>query len=127
MDVIKVKNLKKKFGQLKAVDDISFSVEKGEVLGFLGPNGAGKSTTMKVLTGFIAPTSGSVKILDYDLETAGLEAKKKFGYLAENAPLYGEMTPWSYLSFVASARGLGGAKGRAALMRAAQRASSAAL
>ncbi|MCC6932212.1 MAG: ATP-binding cassette domain-containing protein [Deltaproteobacteria bacterium] len=107
--MIEVQNLCRYFGETKAVDNISFNVEKGEVLGFLGPNGAGKSTTMKVITGFISPTSGTVRILGHDIEQDSIEAKKKVGYLAENAPLYGEMKVGEFLAFVADVRGYEGA------------------
>ena len=102
--LIEVNGLSKEFGALRAVDDISLNVTRGEVLGFLGPNGAGKSTTMKMITGFLAPTTGSVKIAGCDIEDAPLEAKRRIGYLPEGAPAYGEMTPARFLDFIADVR-----------------------
>jgi len=104
--MIKAQNLTKLFGPARAVDDISFTVEKGEVLGFLGPNGAGKTTTMKMLTGFLEPTSGSAQICGRDICTETLLAQRDIGYLPEGSPLYGEMTPKTFLDFVARARGM---------------------
>lgn len=106
--MIEVRNLCKKFGAFMAVDDISFSVGQGEVLGFLGPNGAGKSTTMKMITGFMAPTSGSIKVCDHDVSVDPLEVKKSIGYLPEGAPLYSDMTPHRFLQFIAEIRGFTG-------------------
>jgi len=100
--------LSKAFGTLTAVDDLSFQVAPGEVLGFLGPNGAGKSTTMKMLTGFLAPDSGSARICGLDIARQPVAAKTRLGYLPEGAPLYPEMTPGSLLEFVAAIRGLRG-------------------
>ena len=99
--MIKIKNLSKKFGHLTAVEDVSFEVQPGEVLGFLGPNGAGKSTTMKMITGFLAPTTGSVEVCGFDVAEKPIEAKKRIGYLPEGAPSYSEMTPVQYLEFIA--------------------------
>ena len=106
--MIEIENLVKKFGQLTAVDNISFSVDSGEVLGFLGPNGAGKSTTMKMITGFLAPTSGSIKVCGFPVTGDAREAKEKIGYLPEGAPCYGEMTPYQFLQFIADVRHLKG-------------------
>ncbi|QMU60935.1 MAG: ATP-binding cassette domain-containing protein [Gammaproteobacteria bacterium] len=106
--MIKIKNLSKKFGHLTAVEDVSFDVQPGEVLGFLGPNGAGKSTTMKMITGFLAPTTGSVEVCGFDVSEKPIEAKKRIGYLPEGAPSYGEMTPAQYLEFIAQVRQLSG-------------------
>jgi len=103
--MIEVIRLQKRFGQLLAVDDISFNVVPGEILGFLGPNGAGKSTTMKMLTGFIAPTMGRVSIWGSDIETDRIEAQKQIGYLPEGTPAYEEMTPRGFLDFIAEVRG----------------------
>ncbi len=103
--MIEVTRLQKRFGQLLAVDDISFNVVPGEILGFLGPNGAGKSTTMKMLTGFIAPTMGRVSIWGSDIETDRIEAQKQIGYLPEGTPAYEEMTPRGFLNFIAEVRG----------------------
>ncbi|TYO98115.1 ABC-2 type transport system ATP-binding protein [Geothermobacter ehrlichii] len=104
--------LRKAFGSLVAVNDISFRVGKGEVLGFLGPNGAGKSTTMKMLTGFLPPTSGAARICGIDITARPVEAKARLGYLPEGAPLYPEMTPAAFLDFIAGIRGLSGAEKR---------------
>ncbi len=104
--MISAKNLRKNFGTLKAVRDISFEVKKGEVLGFLGPNGAGKTTTMKLLTGFLVPTSGSVSICGFDISKNLLNAQQKIGYLPEGSPLYGEMTPRTFLNFISQVRRL---------------------
>ncbi len=106
--MIKTDNLTKRYGALTAVDNLSFTVEPGEVLGFLGPNGAGKSTTMKMLTGFIAPTSGTASICGHDIAGDPLPAKKRIGYLPEGAPSYGEMSVRGFLEFIARIRGLDG-------------------
>ena len=106
--MIKIDNLKKSFGDFCAVDGITFSVGQGEVLGFLGPNGAGKSTTMKMLTGFIKPTAGTVSIFGHDIEKDALPAKRIIGYLPEGAPAYGDMTVSEYLAFIAEVRGFAG-------------------
>lgn len=106
--MIETQHLTRRYGALTAVDDLSFRVEPGEVLGFLGPNGAGKSTTMRMLAGFIAPSSGSARVCGHDLETATLEAKRCIGYLPEGAPSYGEMTVRAFLGFIADLRGLDG-------------------
>jgi len=106
--LIDIKSLHKRFGPIHAVRGISFSVRKGEVLGFLGPNGAGKSTTMKMITGFLQPTSGTITVCDYDIQDNPIEVKKRIGYLPEGAPLYGEMTVTSFLNFIADIRGLKG-------------------
>jgi ABC-2 type transport system ATP-binding protein len=106
--MIEINHLTKRYGELTAVDDLSFSVKPGEVLGFLGPNGAGKSTTMKMITGFLAPTSGSVQVCGHDVEAQPLAAKACMGYLPEGAPAYAEMTVRGFLSFIADVRGLSG-------------------
>jgi ABC-2 type transport system ATP-binding protein len=105
---IEAKALCKRYGSLTAVDQLSFEVGSGEVLGFLGPNGAGKSTTMKILTGFLAPTSGTAMVNGYDLSTDSLAARRSIGYLPEGAPSYGEMTVRQFLEFIARARGFAG-------------------
>jgi gliding motility-associated transport system ATP-binding protein len=110
--MIECKGLTKQYGSLRAVDDLSFSVRPGEVLGFLGPNGAGKSTTMRIIAGFLAPTAGSVSVCGYDVETQGLAAKRRIGYLPEGAPCYPEMTPLAFLDFVADVRGIRGPERR---------------
>lgn len=104
--MIETKALSKTYGSLKAVDGISFKVEPGEVLGFLGPNGAGKSTTMKMIAGFLTPTAGSATVCGHDVVKDPIKAKTCIGYLPEGAPAYGEMTPLSFLDFVADIRGL---------------------
>ena len=106
--MIEVKSLTRRFGDLMAVDDINFTVKPGEVLGFLGPNGAGKSTTMKMLTGFLPPTSGTAIINGHDILDASLAARREIGYLPEGAPLYGEMSVLAFLKFIARARGFSG-------------------
>lgn len=108
--MIVCKGLTKQYGALRAVDNLSFNVEPGEVLGFLGPNGAGKSTTMRIIAGFVAPTAGKVSVCGFDIETAAIEAKRRIGYLPEGAPCYPEMTPLSFLRFVADARGIEGSQ-----------------
>jgi ABC-2 type transport system ATP-binding protein len=104
--MIDCQGLTKHYGPLRAVDDVSFRVEPGEVLGFLGPNGAGKTTTMRIIAGFLPPTSGKASICGFDIETQGTQAKRRIGYLPEGAPSYPEMTPRSFLEFVADARAL---------------------
>ena len=113
--MIEIRNLSKRYGALTAVNDISFSVGAGEVLGFLGPNGAGKSTTMKMITGFLAPTAGTVSVCGHDVETSPLAAKACMGYLPEGAPSYGEMTVRGFLEFIADIRGLPADKRRTRL------------
>ena len=98
--MIEVQGLTKRYGSKVAVDDISFTVNKGEILGFLGPNGAGKSTTMNILTGYLSSNIGSVKIDGYDILEDPMKAKSKIGYLPENPPLYMDMTVKEYLDFV---------------------------
>ena len=105
---IEVKNLSKQFGSFLAVDDVSFNVARGEVLGFLGPNGAGKSTTMKMIAGFLEPTQGTATICGHDVLDDPIGLKRKLGYLPEGAPAYGEMTPTTFLNFIADIRGLKG-------------------
>jgi len=105
MNII-VENLTKQYGPQKAVDDISFKVNTGEILGFLGPNGAGKTTTMKIITCFMAPTSGDVKVNDVSIHSNQEEIKKRIGYLPENNPLYYDMPVLEYLSFVGQLQGI---------------------
>jgi ABC-2 type transport system ATP-binding protein len=116
--MIEVENLTKQFGTKTAVDRLSFSVKKGEVLGFLGPNGAGKSTTMRMVTGFFPPTSGDIRVCGISIIDRPAEAKKRIGYLPESAPLYQDMTVIGFLRFCAEIRGLGGAAKRDAVERA---------
>jgi len=104
--MIQVENLTKVYGATRAVDDVSFNVRKGEVLGFLGPNGAGKSTTMKVLTCYLAPTGGRAKVAGFDVFDDSLEVRKHLGYLPEDTPLYKDMTVLEYLQFAAAMRGM---------------------
>ena len=108
--MITTKNLSKRYGDKLAVDDLTFSVAPGEVLGFLGANGAGKSTTMRMIAGFIAPSAGRVTVCGHDIERAPVAAKSCMGYLPEGAPSYGEMTVAEFLDFVADIRGLSGAQ-----------------
>jgi ABC-2 type transport system ATP-binding protein len=116
--MIKVENLVKSFGAKLAVNDVSFSVERGEVLGFLGPNGAGKSTTMRMVTGFIPPTSGRISVGGHDMLENPIPAKRLIGYLPENAPSYADMTVQGFLGFVAEMRGMTGDSKRRAVNRA---------
>jgi len=111
--LIELQHLVKTFGPLTAVDGISLSVKRGEVLGFLGPNGAGKSTTMKIIAGFLPPTSGTAKVCDLDVTEAPVAVKRMIGYLPEGAPAYGDMTPATFLDFVAQVRGFRGAEKQA--------------
>ncbi len=110
--MIRTEHLSKRYDSLTAVDDVSFEVSPGEVLGFLGPNGAGKTTTMRMIAGFITPTGGKASICGHDVETDGIAAKRCIGYLPEGAPLYGEMTVRQFLEFIADLRQLEGAKRR---------------
>ena len=91
--MIEIKNITKRFGDFVAVNNLSFNIEPGQVVGFLGPNGAGKSTTMKMITGFLEATSGSISVMGFDINDQPLEVKKLLGYLPEGAPAYGDMTP----------------------------------
>jgi len=104
--LIEVDALSKRFGAILAVDNVSFSVAKGEVLGFLGPNGAGKSTSMRVITGYLPPTSGTARVCGEDIRTNPVAVKEKIGYLPEGAPLYGDMTVKGFLEFIAAIRHL---------------------
>ncbi|ABF90854.1 ABC transporter, ATP-binding protein [Myxococcus xanthus DK 1622] len=117
--MIEVQHLTKRYRDRVAVDDLTFQVEAGEILGFLGPNGAGKSTTMKILTGFLPPSEGVVRVGGYDVEAQPLEVKRRIGYLPEMPPLYVEMTVRGYLRFVASLKGLSGSALKAELERVA--------
>jgi ABC-2 type transport system ATP-binding protein len=119
--MIRIENLVKAFGAKRAVDGVSFAVGRGEVLGFLGPNGAGKSTTMRMITGFFPPSSGSVTVGGHDVVEAPLEAKRLIGYLPEAAPSYPEMTVQGFLSFAAELRGLDGEARKKAIGRAVER------
>jgi ABC-2 type transport system ATP-binding protein len=115
--MIRVENLTKAFGAKLAVNNVSFSIERGEVLGFLGPNGAGKSTTMRMITGFIPPTSGAVSVGGFDMLEQPISAKRLIGYLPENAPAYTDMTVRGFLDFAAEIRGLSGDAKKKAVQR----------
>src|SRR5262245_10704098 len=115
--MIRVQNLTKIFGTKRAVDGISFSIDRGEVLGFLGPNGAGKSTTMRMITGFIPPTAGAVTVGGFDVVENPIEARRLIGYLPENAPAYTDMTVNGFLNFAAEIRGLRGDAKKKAVSR----------
>ena len=104
--MIEIQELQKSFGDFRAVDGVSFSVQPGEVLGFLGPNGAGKSTTMRMITGFLTPSGGAVKVAGADVGADPIAAKRRIGYLPEGAPLYPDMTPRTLLEFIAEVRGV---------------------
>ena len=108
--MINVDGLVKDFGLIKAVDNVTFTVDRGEVLGFLGPNGAGKSTTMKMITGFLTPTAGRVSVCGHDVVDRPIQAKAQIGYLPEGAPAYADMTPRGFLKFIAEIRGFSGAE-----------------
>ncbi len=115
--MIEVKNLVKRFDAITAVDDVSFIVEKGTVLGFLGPNGAGKSTTMRMITGYLPPNSGTAVVCGHDIVKAPIAAKESMGYLPESAALYPEMKVVAFLKFAAAMRGLKGAARRDSIDR----------
>lgn len=119
--MLEIQGLTKAFGPFTAVDNVSFAVQSGEVLGFLGPNGAGKSTTMKMVTGFLPPTSGTAVVCGADVTRDPIAVKRHIGYLPEGAPLYEDMTPAALLSFVAEIRGIGGAARRTAIDRSVSR------
>ena len=104
--MIEVQNLVKRYGDYEAVKGVSFEVKKGEVLGFLGPNGAGKTTTMRILTGFLPPTSGKIKIAGFDIQEEPMQVKRRMGYLPEAPPLYTDMTVRSFLKFVGKIKGV---------------------
>ncbi len=123
--MIRAKSLTRRYGPLLAVDRLSFSVEPGTVLGFLGPNGAGKSTTMKMLTGFLEPSSGTAEIFGHDIRTQALAARRQLGYLPEGAPLYGELSVERFLAFVAEARGFRGGEVKSRVHAAVDRLSLA--
>ncbi len=119
--MIEVQHLTKRYGPFTAVNDVSFRVERGEILGFLGPNGAGKTTTMRVLTGYMPPTEGKAVVAGYDVLEQPLEAKRRTGYLPETPPLYPDMTVRDYLLFVARIKGVPGKERRARVDQAMQR------
>ncbi|MBT5266981.1 MAG: ABC transporter ATP-binding protein [Rhodospirillaceae bacterium] len=109
-DALRIEGLTKRFGDNVAVDNVSLTVDTGEVLGFLGPNGAGKSTTMKMIAGFLTPTSGTAVVKNHDVLVDPLSVKRVIGYLPEGAPAYPDMTPLSFLGFIAGTRGYDGAE-----------------
>src|SRR5215212_3711748 len=105
--MIEVENLSKSYGPYQALHDISFNVAKGEILGFLGPNGAGKTTTMRILTGYLPPSAGRIRVAGLDLVKQSVEARRHIGYLPETVPLYTEMSVSSYLDYMAKIKGIG--------------------
>jgi ABC-2 type transport system ATP-binding protein len=111
--MIEVERVSKFYGPVAAIQDVSFQVDKGEIVGFLGPNGAGKTTTMRVLTCFHPPSSGKAKVAGFDVFNDSLEVRKRVGYLPESVPLYTDQSVWSYLNFIAEARGVGKSKRKA--------------
>ncbi|HUN67586.1 MAG TPA: ATP-binding cassette domain-containing protein [Burkholderiales bacterium] len=119
--MIKIENLVKTFGAKRAVDGLSFAVERGEVVGFLGPNGSGKSTTMRMITGYYAPTAGKVSVGGHDVVESPLETKRLIGYLPENAAAYSDMSVHGFLGFAAELRGLSGDARRRAVAQAVER------
>ncbi|MBI1746085.1 MAG: ATP-binding cassette domain-containing protein [Acidobacteria bacterium] len=121
--MIEVAHLTKSYGAVKAVDDLTFRVEQGEIMGFLGPNGAGKTTTMRMLTGYMPPTAGSATVAGYDVYKHSLEVRRRIGYLPENLPLYPEMTVESYLLFVARIKGVVAHRRKAQVVEAMEKCS----
>jgi len=119
--VIEVQHLTKRYGRVTAVDDVSFRVERGEILGFLGPNGAGKTTTMRVITGYMPPTEGRVVVAGFDVFDQPIEAKRRMGYLPETPPLYPDMTVREYLAFVARIKGVAAGERKARVEKAMAR------
>ena len=119
--MIEIEGLTKRFGAVTAVAGLSLKVGKGEVLGFLGPNGAGKSTTMKMVTGYLAPTEGKIRVCGHDVETATIDAQASIGYLPEGAPSYGDMTARQFLAFIAEVRGFKGAEAKARVAGAVEK------
>ena len=119
--MIEVEQLTKRYGSVKAIDGVSFRVEKGEILGFLGPNGAGKTTTMRILTCFLPATEGTARVAGFDVFKQPMEVKRRIGYLPENPPLYNEMTVDSYLDFVARIKVWNPPTGRNGLTRSRRR------
>ncbi len=117
--MIEVRNLTKRYRDLVAIDQVSFDVQKGEILGFLGRNGAGKTTTMRILTGFLPASSGTAKVAGFDVSEQPLEVKRRVGYLPEQPPLYLDMTVYAYLKFVAQLKGVPGAKMKSEMERVA--------
>ncbi len=118
--LLQVEGLRKSFGRRVAVDGVTFSVDAGEIVGFLGPNGAGKTTTMRMIAGYLEPDEGTAKVFNIDVTQDRARAQERIGYLPEGAPLYEEMTPMSFLGFLAQARGMAKDAARNAVRRAAQ-------
>jgi ABC-2 type transport system ATP-binding protein len=118
--LLQVDGLRKSFGRRVAVDNVGFSLDVGEIVGFLGPNGAGKTTTMRMIAGYLEPDDGTAKVFNIDVAQERRRAQARVGYLPEGAPLYGEMTPWMFLRFIAEARGMAKDAARHAVRRAAQ-------
>jgi ABC-2 type transport system ATP-binding protein len=118
--MIEVRNLTKRYGDITAIQDVSFTAQTGQILGFLGPNGAGKTTTMRIITGFLPATSGTVKVAGFDIFEQSYEVRKRIGYLPENPPLYNDMTVTSYLQFVGRIKGIGNRELPEAVERAVQ-------
>ena len=104
--ILEAHNLSRNFGDFVAVDEVNFTLNPGEIVGFLGPNGAGKTTTIKMLTGLLGPSSGTARVAGFDMAQSPLEAKARIGYLPEGAPAYGEMTAAGFLDFIADVRGI---------------------
>ena len=119
--MVELDHLSRSFGDLRAVDDISLTVNKGEVLGFLGPNGAGKTTTMRMLAGFLKPSAGTARVCGHDILTDGMQAKRMLGYLPEGSPTYDEMTVAAFLNFIAAVRGYAGAEAKTRVESVVQR------
>ena len=119
--MIEVQHLTKRYGRVTAVDDVSFRVERGEILGFLGPNGAGKTTTMRILTGYMPATEGKAIVAGFDVFDQPIEAKRRTGYLPETPPLYPDMTVREYLTFVARVKGVASADRRARILQVMER------
>src|SRR5437016_4455757 len=120
--MIEISQLSKRYGPTTAINNLNFSVKKGEIVGFLGPNGAGKTTTMKIVTGFMAPTSGSVKVGGFDVYENPLEVKRRIGYLPETPPVYTDMLVQDYLEYVAKLKGLSGPEVSEGVKRALEKA-----
>jgi ABC-2 type transport system ATP-binding protein len=119
--MIEIEDIHKSFGSVAAVSALSLKVGKGEVLGFLGPNGAGKTTTMKMITGFLAPDAGRIRVCGHDIETAPIAAQREIGYLPEGAPAYGDMTARQFLGFIARVRGFRGVQAKERIAQAAEK------
>ena len=115
--LLEISGLTKRFGPITAVDDLSMSVDRGEVVGFLGPNGSGKTTTMRMVTGYLPPTAGEIRVADHDVVRHPIEIKRRIGYLPEGAPAYGDMSPRSLFGFIADVRAIAGAAKRTAVDR----------